>query len=135
MNIKFTLAISALLIFIGINRSFSQDTVKIMGYNLLNYSAGEARNVYFKKTLSYTSPDVLSVCEILSEAAMNDMLVNVLNANSPGLYSAGTFLDGPDTDNAIFYKSSKFTYVSNTPRAPTAARIKANLITMSTLLS
>ena len=87
----------------------------IMGYNLLNYSTGEARNVYFKKTLSYSSPDILSVCEIVSEAAMNDMLVNVLNADSPGLYSAGTFLNGPDTDNAIFFKTSKFTFISNTP--------------------
>ena len=115
MKIKFTLIISAVLFSICINNSYSQDTAKIMGYNLLNYSTGEARNVYFKKTLSNSSPDILAVCEIISEAAMNDMLVNVLNAVSPGVYNAGTFLDGPDTDNAIFYKTSKFTYVSNTP--------------------
>lgn len=115
MKIKFILIISAVLFSVFINMSFSQDTAKIMGYNLLNYNTGEARNVYFKKTIAYSSPDILSVCEIVSEAAMNDMLTNVMNAYTPGLYSAGTFLDGPDTDNAIYYKTSKFTYVSNTP--------------------
>ncbi len=115
MKIKIILIYSAVLFSICLNSSYSQDTAMIMGYNLLNYSTGEARNVYFKKTLSYSSPDILSVCEIVSEAAMNDMLVNVLNADSPGLYSAGTFLNGPDTDNAIFFKTSKFTFISNTP--------------------
>ena len=115
MKIKIILIYSAVLFSICLNSSYSQDTAKIMGYNLLNYSTGEARNVYFKKTLAYSSPDILSVCEIVSEAAMNDMLVNVLNADSPGLYSAGTFLNGPDTDNAIFFKTSKFTFISNTP--------------------
>jgi hypothetical protein len=115
MKIKFILIISAVLFSVFINKAFSQDTAKIMGYNLLNYNTGEARNVYFKKTVAYSSPDILSVCEIVSEAAMNDMLTNVMNAYTPGLYSAGTFLDGPDSDNAIFYKTSKYTYVSNTP--------------------
>lgn len=115
MKIKIILIYSAVLFSICLNSSYSQDTAKIMGYNLLNYSTGEARNVYFKKTLAYSSPDILSVCEIVSEAAMNDMLVNVLNADSSGLYSAGTFLNGPDTDNAIFFKTSKFTFISNTP--------------------
>ncbi len=95
--------------------SFSQDTAKIMSYNLLNYSGGEARNQYFRKTMSYAKPDILTVCELVSEAGMNDMLLNVMNYDSAGLYSAGTFLDGQDTDNGIFYKTDKFTFVSNTP--------------------
>ncbi|MBK8549991.1 MAG: T9SS type A sorting domain-containing protein [Ignavibacteria bacterium] len=116
MKSKFTLIIVSAALFLNcFKTSYSQDTAKIMAYNLLNYSTGEARNVYFKKTLDYSSPDVLAVCEIISEAAMNDMLANVLNSNTPGLYSAGTFIDGPDTDNAIFFKTAKFTFLSNTP--------------------
>ena len=65
--------------------------------------------------MAYTRPDILAVCEIISEAGVNEFLNDVLNADSAGLYSAGTFINGPDTDNAIFYKTSKFTFVSNIP--------------------
>jgi exonuclease III len=53
------------------------------------------------------------VQEITSQAGVNGFLTNVLipiNSN----YMVGTFLDGPDTDNAIFFKSSLFTFFSNT---------------------
>ncbi|MBL0267097.1 MAG: hypothetical protein IPP99_00010 [Chitinophagaceae bacterium] len=43
---------------------------------------------------------------------MNILLTNVLNANANN-YSVGTFLDGPDTDNGIFFKSSKFIFLDN----------------------
>lgn len=115
MKIKFTLILSAVVLTIFLNNSYSQDTAKIMGYNLLNYNAGDSRNQYFKKTFSYSSPDILTVCEIVSEAAMNDFLANVLNIYTPDLYSSGTFLNGPDTDNAVYFKTSKFTFISNTP--------------------
>jgi len=113
--------------------SYSQDTAKIMGYNLLNYNTNEDRNVYFKKTMAYTSPDVLGVCEIISQAGVDEFLSNVLNADSAGLYSAGTFIDGPDTDNAIFYKTSKFTFISNVPVVTTLRNI--SLFTLKHILS
>src|SRR4029079_14362914 len=91
--------------------SFSQDTAKIMSYNLLNYSGGEARNQYFRKSMGYAKPDILTVCELISQAGLNDMLANVMNYDSAGLYSAGLFRDGPDTDNGIFYRTDKFRFV------------------------
>ncbi len=39
-------------------------------------------------------------------------LNNVLNIASSG-YAAGTFINGYDTDNAIFYKYSSFTFLAN----------------------
>ena len=51
--------------------------------------------------------------EMLSQAGVNEFLTNVLiPINST--YTAGTFLDGPDTDNAIYFKSNLFTFISNT---------------------
>lgn len=94
---------------------YSQDTVKIMTYNLLNYSGSTVKDQNFRKTIKYSNPDILVVEEILSEAAMNRMLNEVMNYYTPDVYSAGTFTNGFDTDNAVFYKPSKFTFISNTP--------------------
>lgn len=117
MKSKITLqsAAAILLISVCMSVSYSQDTAKIMSYNLLNYSGGESKNQNFRKTINYSNPDILAVCEIISQSAVDDMLANVMNYYTPGLYSAGTFINGPDTDNAIFYKPSKFTFLSNIP--------------------
>ncbi|MDZ7624270.1 MAG: hypothetical protein U5J96_07490 [Ignavibacteriaceae bacterium] len=37
-----------------------------------------------------------------------------MNRVSSG-YAAGAFINGPDTDNALYYKTSLFTFLSNTP--------------------
>ncbi|MEO8209348.1 MAG: T9SS type A sorting domain-containing protein [bacterium] len=94
---------------------FSQDTVKIMSYNLLNYNGSVKKDTNFRKSMKYSNPDILIVEEILSEAAMNRMLNDVMNYYTPNIYSAGTFTDGFDTDNAVFFKTSEFTFLSNTP--------------------
>ena len=135
MKNKLTLIVLAVLLCntFSNSNSYSQDTAKIMGYNLLNYNTNEDRNVYFKKTMAYTSPDILGVCEIISQDAVNEFLANVLNADSAGLYSAGIFINGPDTDNAIFYKPSKFTFISNIPIATSLRNI--SLFTLKHILS
>jgi exonuclease III len=91
------------------------DTLKIMSYNILNYGNDEGRNEYFRKVISSTSPDVLVVQEIKSQKAVNNFLNNILNVVFPGEYTAGIFIDGPDTDNAVFYKISRIEFIHNKP--------------------
>jgi len=85
-----------------------------MSYNLLNYpgSTASVRNPYFQTVIANTLPDILVVQEMLSQEGVNGFLNNVLNVASSG-YIAGQFIDGYDTDNAIFYKSSSFTFIAN----------------------
>jgi endonuclease/exonuclease/phosphatase family metal-dependent hydrolase len=85
-----------------------------MSYNLLNYPGSDSaiRNPYFRTVIESKLPDVLVVQEILSQAGVNGFLNNVLNVVSSG-YTSGTFIDGPDTDNAIFYKTASFTFLAN----------------------
>ena len=85
-----------------------------MSYNLLNYPGSDSavRNPYFRTVIESTIPDILVVQEMLSQAGVNGFLNNVLNLVSSG-YAAGTFIDGYDTDNAIFYKTSSFTFLAN----------------------
>lgn len=98
------------------NLLFAQDTLKIMTYNLLNYTiTNTERDGYCKTIIGTAKPDVLVVQEMTSQEAVNNFLANVVNVSGAGTYSAGIFIDGTDTDNAIFTKAGKIQFVSNTP--------------------
>jgi len=94
--------------------SFTQTNFKLMTYNLLNYPGTDTttRNPYFRTIIENAQPDILVVQEITSQNGVNGFLNNVMNIASSG-FAAGSFLDGPDSDNAIFYKSSLFTFLAN----------------------
>ena len=87
--------------------SYSQQHT-IMTYNLLNYpgSTSTERNPYFVTVLSSTEPDIIVAQEVLSQNAVNEFLSEVLMQISTD-YDAGLFVDGTDTDNAIFFKKRK----------------------------
>jgi len=99
----------------------AKEQVVFMNYNLLNYPAQStitadtsSRNPYFRTIIQYSNPDILVAQEVTGQNGVNFFLDKVLNANGT-TYSAGTFINGFDTDNAIFFKSAKFSFVSNTP--------------------
>jgi endonuclease/exonuclease/phosphatase family metal-dependent hydrolase len=112
---NFTAKILLVIILSAACNAYSQDTIKIMTYNILNYNGANARDTNFRKIIKAVNPDVLVVGEMLSQTGMNDFLANCMNYWSPGLYSAGQFINGNDTDNGIFYKSSKFSFIFNSP--------------------
>ncbi len=91
------------------------DTLKVMTYNLLNYpgSTSNVRNPEYRKVIRYANPDVLVVQEITSQAGVNEFLSQVMNSGQPGTYAAAPFFNGPDTDNALYYKPSKLQYISH----------------------
>ena len=111
-----TVRLLFLFILLSINGfTFSQQQIKIMTYNLLNYPNTDTniRNPHFRTVINSINPDILVVCEINTQSGVNSFLNNVLNYSS-NIYSAGTYIDGFDTDNAIFYKSSFINFISNT---------------------
>lgn len=87
-----------------------------MTYNILNYPITDttSRNPYFRTIFANIQPDIIVVQEMISQQGVNAFLNKILLPNNP-LYQAGTFIDGFDTDNAIFFKSNLFTFISNTP--------------------
>lgn len=93
----------------------SQNQYTVMSYNLLNYPGNDTttRNPYFRTIVSAVLPDILVCQEVTSQAGVNGFLNNVLLPYYSG-YAAGIFIDGPDTDSEIFYKSDVFTFISNT---------------------
>lgn len=99
----------------------SQSQEKIMTYNLLNYDASDtARNTYFRTVINSVRPDILAVQEIIGLNSVNTFRRQVMNAISYS-YASAFFIDGPDTDNALFYDSTKFKFIFNTA-IPTAYR-------------
>jgi len=111
-----TLLILALLCFRPVaNAQVKTDTVKIMAYNILNYPGSTAakRNPFFKKIIEATSPDVLTIGELIGASANASFLTNVLNANQNIYATSSNFIDAFDTDNGIYFKKDKFSIISN----------------------
>jgi endonuclease/exonuclease/phosphatase family metal-dependent hydrolase len=89
---------------------FSQQTISLMSYNILNYdNASSSRSPYFKMIIDSLNPDILVVQEIIYQSGVDLFYSTALNSS----YTAGQFLTGFDTQNAIFFKNSVFSFISN----------------------
>lgn len=110
MKNKFLLTLTTCLISL---LGFSQDTLHILSYNILNYpNANPSKATELKTIIDYTNPDLLLVTELLSNAGANTLLNNALNQSGRNYYQKANFIDGPDTDNLLYYNSNKFGLVS-----------------------
>ncbi|HLO39816.1 MAG TPA: endonuclease/exonuclease/phosphatase family protein [Phycisphaerales bacterium] len=86
--------------------------LRIATWNISNYGGGREADF---KTAVYTSfegrsmsPDILMVQEVTSNTGASNLLTYLNNApGSPGDWSRFTFVDGPDTDVAVLYRTSK----------------------------
>ncbi len=92
---------------------YAQDQVNIMYYNLLNYpSTSPLRHDTLRKIVQYVKPDLFLVNELQSNQGANLILANSLNQFGINYYQKAAFINGPDTDNMLFYNSNKFGLVS-----------------------
>lgn len=102
---------------------FAQDTLKILSWNLLGYKASpHPREQYYRKVIKAVNPDIIVVNEIDGQSTVTGFLNNCANYYTPNLYTAGNYINGFDTDNAIYYKSSKVQFVLNYPIATPQGR-------------
>jgi endonuclease/exonuclease/phosphatase family metal-dependent hydrolase len=95
------------------------ERLRIVSWNILDYPDclcpdmnGKPRDEYFRSILEILNPDILVVQEMARAAAVDQFLKEVLNPKKPKLYKAASFYDGPDTDNALFYKKAMFKVIS-----------------------
>jgi len=92
--------------------SYSQETVRIMSYNLLNYANDDDRDQYFRSIISDIDPDIMIGIEIYDQNSANDFLNNVLN--SVGEYAMGDYVSTSLSDNnVVYYKPTKFTFLES----------------------
>lgn len=88
--------------------------LRILNYNLTNYpgSSGTLRDPSFRTIIGPLAPDVVVSQEMISQAGVTEFLNSVLNTLEPGQWAAAPFLDGNDTDNALFYRTSKVQFLN-----------------------
>ncbi|MCB9357042.1 MAG: T9SS type A sorting domain-containing protein [Calditrichaeota bacterium] len=85
----------------------AQDTLRVMTYNILNFSSSSGDRLDdLRVVLGFAEPDVLVLQEIIDGTAVNNILNQVLRPMDPE-WNAATFVNGPDTDNACFYHSGR----------------------------
>ena len=91
----------------------TQETLKVMYYNLLNFpSTSPERADTLKKIVQHVLPDMFLVNELDNQFGATLILNNALNQNGVTYYQQATFVDGPDTDNMLFYNSDKLGLIS-----------------------
>lgn len=105
-----------LIFLLFLNVSFAQaDTIRLATYNILRFpdSEGVERVPHFRNVLTALKPDILVVQEMQSQDGV-DLFVDQI-INNPGMsgYKAAPFINGFDTDNALFYNSNKIEFVRN----------------------
>ncbi len=88
-------------------------SIRVATYNILDFpeSIGNQRLDDFRTALGFIDPDILVVQEMQSQAGVDlflDSVMQPLHSSFAGV----AFHDGPDTDNAIFYRQDKLTYIS-----------------------
>ncbi len=102
-------------------------SIRLMSWNLLNWPVtsnqiadSTERCPHYRLVLDQLRPDILVTQENAATYSTTWFLNCALNANG-NEYRQGSFINGYDTDNGIFYKDSVFEFISNT-RIPTALR-------------
>lgn len=100
----------------------AQDTLTIMAYNILNYpNQVSTRYNDLKEIISYVKPDVVLCNEVWTSSGANLLLTNSFNTGSVNYYAKANFVDGPDSDNMLYYNTNKVSLTSQ-QQIPTSLR-------------
>jgi hypothetical protein len=94
--------------------------LKVATWNVLQY---QDPNVSFRQPSMRTvvgalDPDVIMLQELLTQAARDSFLINVLGVVQPGQWSAGTFIN--TAESCVFYKPSRINLTSAGSAIPTS---------------
>jgi endonuclease/exonuclease/phosphatase family metal-dependent hydrolase len=102
--------------------AFAQtDTIRIAAYNLLFFDGGvdaQSREPAFHKVLAALNPDVLVVCEMNTQVAVDRFHDRVLNRND---YARTDYMASADRDVVCYFRKGLFEHVS-TKIVPTINR-------------
>ncbi len=84
--------------------------LRVVNWNISNYSGGRAADlqtaifgVYEGRSMA---PDII-ICEEFTSQNAVDFFLAVLNSTGPADWAAAPFVNGPDSDTAFFYRTSR----------------------------
>ncbi|MCS6776045.1 MAG: dockerin type I domain-containing protein [Chloroherpetonaceae bacterium] len=86
--------------------------LRIVTWNISKYNGGKQSDIQTAVYATFNgrslAPDIIICQEFMSSTAVNDFRVALNTApGSPGDWAAAAFVNGPDTDSAFFYRTSK----------------------------
>jgi len=88
--------------------------LRVNAWNVLNVSStnnATSRVTYMRTVLQQIDPDVLVTEEMIGLDGAQYFYNNVLQIIEPGQWTMAPFVNGPDTDNACYYRTSLLDYV------------------------
>ena len=104
-----------ILIILLANQVFGQaDTLRIATYNLLQFQHENAleRGEFMRTVINAIDPDVIVCQEVGSSFYADYFREEILD---PNVYSLAEFVDGPDSDNLMCFKTEKFECIDVIP--------------------
>ncbi len=111
-------SVSTLTIALSGSVTTGNDTIKSVNYNLLQYpgSTGQSRNTYIRAILTEMNPHIISFNEVSGGTSSFNTIRDSLVKEALPHFNAGTFIQSTnDMSSALFYDSTRFRFVSNTP--------------------
>jgi exonuclease III len=108
-----------------ISFSNAQDTIRIMTYNLLNYSYYptycnesinniDEKNNYINTIIDYTLPDIIGFVEVYNSESVKYSLLGVMNSNGRNFYQPTSFNTPNSLSGIVYYNKNKFEVVAET---------------------
>ena len=88
-------------------------SVRILTYNLLNFSDDNEREVHYITILESISPDLIVVQEVVGQTGFANFQTDVLDVSQSGQWSGAPFINqSAQQDIALFFNHDLFTFVN-----------------------
>ena len=88
-------------------------SVRILTYNLLNFSDDNEREVHYITILESISPDLIVVQEVVGQTGFANFQADVLDISQSGQWSGAPFINqSAQQDIALFFNHDLFTFVN-----------------------
>jgi len=102
-----------LLRFVLLFSILQPSTVRVVTYNLLNFSDEDEREDDYRSILEFIEPDLIIVQEIVGQTGFSHFKSDVLDIIEPNIWSSAPFINqSAQQDIALFYKDAYFTFLS-----------------------
>ena len=88
-------------------------SVRILTYNLLNFSDDNEREVHYITILESISPDLIVVQEVVGQTGFANFQADILDVSQSGQWSGAPFINqSAQQDIALFFNHDLFTFVN-----------------------
>ena len=98
-----------LVVFAALTTASTAHALRVVNYNIMFYPSVNVagRNPYFQQVMAPLGADIVVVQEVNNSTGVAQFRDNVLNVIEPGQWASAPYSNGPDSNNELFYRTSK----------------------------